>query len=106
MVCRGRSVCPANSVCAQTQKAVMESAAGNEGALTSSVARSAEAPAALPVYNNSTFSAFPPDSINPFVCILPSLLFIRLSLLFVSLLSFPSLSQALRTRGGNEIMAL
>lgn len=45
---------------ALTQKAVMESAAGNEGALTSSVARSAEAPAALPVYNNSTFSAFPP----------------------------------------------
>lgn len=55
--CRGRNVCPANGVCAQTQKNVMESAVGNERALADSVTCTAGAPVALRVYNNCSFSA-------------------------------------------------
>lgn len=49
-----RNVCPANGVCPQTQKNVMESAVGNERALADSV--TAGAPVALHVYNNFSFS--------------------------------------------------
>lgn len=89
----------------------MESAVGNEKALASSVTCTAEAPVALPVYNNFSFSVlciFPPDSINPFVCIFLSLQFISLLRLFASHLArrlppflsiplFLSLSQSLRS---------
>lgn len=77
-MCRGRNVCPANSVCGQIQKTVIESEIGNERALADSVKCTAAAPVARRVYNKSSLSAhFPLFSsvfLSAFFCLLSPVL--------------------------------
>lgn len=54
---RARNVCPANGVCGQIQKTVIESEIGNERALADSVKCTAGAPLARRVCNNFSLSA-------------------------------------------------
>lgn len=86
-VCRGRNVCPANSVGAQIQKTVIESEIGNERAFSDSVKCTAVAPVARLIYNKSSLSAlhifprFHQSSFCIFFCLLYSVLLPALSFL-------------------------
>lgn len=86
-MCTGRNVCPANSVCAQIQKTVIESEIGNERALADSVKCTAVAPVARRVYNKASLSAhfplIPSVLLSAFFCLLSSVVLPALSFLTI-----------------------